>query len=52
MWRDRKLTYLVEKKSEIIENIVCIKLFLCPYYKIYEIIPLQSLKNILIINYN
>ena len=31
-WRDRKLFYLVEEKSEKIENVVYINLLLCSYY--------------------
>ena len=30
-WRDEKLFYLVEKRNEMIENRVCINLFICPY---------------------
>ena len=31
-WRDGKLFYLVEEKSEKIENVVYINLLLCSYY--------------------
>ena len=31
-WRDGKLFYLVEEKSEKIENVVYINLLLCFYY--------------------
>ena len=30
-WRYEKLFYLVEKRNEMIENRVCINLFICPY---------------------
>ena len=29
-WRNKKLICLVEKKNEIIENVDCINLLLCP----------------------
>ena len=47
-WRDRKLIYLVEKKSEKIENKVSIKLLSYPYYIIQEIISLKLLKKYLL----
>ena len=31
-WRDGKLFYLVEEKSEKIENVAYINLLLCSYY--------------------
>ena len=35
-WKDEKLIYLVEEKSDKIENVVYINLLLHPYYILYK----------------